>query len=87
MELAYPKDPPEILNCTARDFSVGSLTPIALREKVLDVGPNTLDEALAAAQRNESNQNVLNKGEVHECFLRLPGRKRVPHQPITVHFI
>ena len=62
VELAYPEDPPEILNRTARDFFVGSLTPIALREKVLDVGPNTLDEALAAAQRYESNQKVLNKG-------------------------
>ena len=62
VELAYPEDPPEILNRTARDFFVGSLTPIALREKVLDLGPNTLDEALAAAQRYESNQKVLNKG-------------------------
>ena len=56
MELAYPEDPPEILNRTARDFFVGSLTPIALRKKVLDLVPNTLDEALAAAQRYESNQ-------------------------------
>ena len=46
VELAYPEDPPDILNRTARDFFVGSLTPIALREKVLDLGPNTLDEAL-----------------------------------------
>jgi len=29
---------------------------------VLDLGPNTLDEALTAAQRYESNQKVLNKG-------------------------
>ena len=62
MELAYPDDPPDILNRTARDFFVGALTPIILREKVLDLGPNTLDEALAAAQRYESNQKVLNKG-------------------------
>ena len=62
MELAYPDDPPDILNRTARDFLVGALTPIILREKVLDLGPNTLDEALAAAQRYESNQKVLNKG-------------------------
>ena len=62
MELAYPEDPPDILNRTARDLFVGSLTPIALREKVLDLGPNTLDEALAAAQRYESNQKVVNKG-------------------------
>ena len=62
MELAYPEDPPEILNRNASDFFVGSLTPIALRGKVLDVGPNSLDEALAAAQRYESNQKVLNKG-------------------------
>ena len=62
VELAYPDDPPDILNRTARDFFVGALTPIILREKVLDLGPNTLDEALAAAQRYESNQKVLNKG-------------------------
>ena len=62
MELAYPDDPPDILNRTVRDFFVGALTPIILREKVLDLGPNTLDEALAAAQRYESNQKVLNKG-------------------------
>ena len=62
VELAYPDDPPDILNRTARDFFVGALTPIILGEKVLDLGPNTLDEALAAAQRYESNQKVLNKG-------------------------
>ena len=54
--LAYPDDPPHILNRTARDFFVGALTPMILREKVLDLGPNTLDEALATAQRYESNQ-------------------------------
>ena len=54
--------PRDILHRTARDFFVGALTPIILREKVLDLGPNTLDEALAAAQRYESNQRVLNKG-------------------------
>ena len=62
MELAYSNDPPDILNRTARDFFVGALTPITLREKVLELGPNTLDEALAAVQRYESNQKVLNKG-------------------------
>ena len=62
VELAYPDDPPDKLNRTARDFFVGALTPIILREKVLDLGPNTLDEALVAAQRYESNQRVLNKG-------------------------
>jgi len=41
---------------------VGALTPISLREKVLDLGPNSLGEALAAAQRYESNQKVLEKG-------------------------
>ena len=41
VELAYPEDPPEILNHTARDFFVGFLTPITLCEKVLDLGPNT----------------------------------------------
>ena len=46
MELAYPDDPPDILNHTARDLFVGTLTPITLREKVLDLGPNTLHEAL-----------------------------------------
>ena len=54
--------PPDILNRTARDFFVGALTPIILQEKVLDLEPNTLDEVLAAAQRYESNQKVLNKG-------------------------
>ena len=32
---------------------------------MLNLGPNTLDEALAAAQRYESNQKVLNKGSAH----------------------
>lgn len=32
---------------------------------MLDLGPNILDEALAAAQRYESNQKVLNKGSAH----------------------
>ena len=62
VELAYRDDPPEILNRTARDFFVGALTPISLREKVLDLGPDSLDEALAAAQRYESNQKLLEKG-------------------------
>ena len=53
---------PDILNRTARDFFLGALTPLTLREKTLDLGPNTLHEALAAAQRFESNQEVLNKG-------------------------
>lgn len=65
VELAYPDDPLVILDRTARDFFIGALTPLALREKVLDLGPNTLDEALAAAQRYESNQKVLNKGSAH----------------------
>ena len=64
VELAYPDDPPVILDRTSRDFFIGSLTPLTLRE-VLDLGPNTLDEALAAAQRYESNQKVLNKGSTH----------------------
>jgi len=46
VELAYPDDPPEILNRTARDFFVGALTPISLRENVLDLGPNSLDEVV-----------------------------------------
>ena len=62
MELAYPDDPPiYILNHSARDLFVGALTPIPLSKKVLDLEPNTLDEALQAAQRYESNQKVLNK--------------------------
>ena len=65
VELAYPDDPPVILDRTARDFFIGALTPLTLREKVLDLGPNTLDEALAAAQRYESNQKVLSKGSAH----------------------
>ena len=66
VELAYPNDPPDILNRTARDFFPGVLTPITctLRKKVLDLGPNSLDGALVAAQRYESNQKVLNKGSV-----------------------
>ena len=39
-----------------------------LREKVLDLGPNTLDEALGAAQWYESNQKVLSKGSAHVLF-------------------
>ena len=62
VKLAYPEDPPVILDRTARDFFIGALTPLTLREKVLDLGPNTLDEALAAAQRYQSNQKVLSKG-------------------------
>ena len=62
MELAYLNDNPDIINRTARDFFVGALTPITLREKVLDLGLNTLDEALTAGQRYESNRKVLNKG-------------------------
>lgn len=65
VELAYTDDPLVILDRTARDFFIGALTPLALREKVLDLGPNTLDEALAAAQRYESNQKVLSKGSAH----------------------
>ena len=53
------------LDRTARDFFIGALTPLTLREEVLDLGPNTLDEALAAAQRYETNQKVLNKGSAH----------------------
>ena len=65
VELAYPDDPLVILDRTARDFFIGALTSLALREKVLDLGPNTLDEALAAAQWYESNQKVLSKGSAH----------------------
>ena len=61
MELAYPNDPQDILNHTARDWFVGALTPITLRKKVLDLGSNTLHEALQAARRYESNQKVLIK--------------------------
>ena len=32
---------------------------------MLVLGPNTLDEALAAAQRYESNHKVLSKGSAH----------------------
>ena len=51
MELAYPDDPPDILNHTARDLFVGALTRITLSKKVLDLGSNTLYEALQAARR------------------------------------
>ena len=62
VELAYPEDLPEILKRSATAFFVGSLTPTTLRGKVLNLGPNTLAEALAAAHRYESNRKVLNKG-------------------------
>ena len=62
VELAYPEDPLEILNRSATGFFVGPLTPTTLREKVLNLGPNTLAETLAAAHRYESNRKVLNKG-------------------------
>ena len=65
VELAYPDDPLVILDRTARDFFIGALTPLALREKALDLGLNTQDEALMAAQRYESNQKVLSKGSAH----------------------
>ena len=45
MELAYPDDPPDLLNHTARDLFVGALTPITLRKKVLELGSRTLYEA------------------------------------------
>ena len=67
MELAYLDDPSDILDRSARDFFVGALTPIISREKMLDLGPNTLDEALAAAQRYESNQKVLNLYKIYSC--------------------
>ena len=66
--MAYSDDPPAILDRNARDFFIGALTPLTLREKVLDLGPNTLDEALAAAQRYESDQKVLSKGSAHFLF-------------------
>ena len=53
VELAYTDDPPVILDHTARDFNIDPFTPLTLREMVLSLGPNTLDEALAAAQRYE----------------------------------
>lgn len=59
--LAFPNDPRSLITRTARDFFIGALTPITLRE-VLDLGPNTLDDALTAAQWYESNQKVLKKG-------------------------
>ena len=65
VELAYSDDPSAILDRTARYFFIGALTPLTLREKVLDLLPNTLDEALAAAQRYEWNQKVLSKGSAH----------------------
>ena len=65
VELTYPDNPLVILDRTARDFLIGTLTPLTLREKVLHLGLNTLDEALAAAQRYELNQKVLSKGSAH----------------------
>ena len=75
VELAYPNDPPDILNSTARDFLMGALSPITLNEMVLDLGPSTLDEALAAAQQYESNRKMLSKGRLLECCLLLVIRR------------
>lgn len=71
-------DPKDILNHTARDLFVGALTPITLRKKVLDLGSNTLHEALQAARRYESNQKVLikTKGVLEYCR-QLPVSKRI----------
>ena len=81
MELAYPDDPPDILNHTARDLFVGTLTPITLRKKLLDLGPNTLHEALQAAQRYESNQKVLIKrtGVLEYCRQLLVNKRILVH--------
>ena len=88
VELAYPDDPSAILDRTARDFFIGALTPLTLREKVLDLGPNTLDEALAAAQRYESNQKVLSQGSAHvlsSTSEEMDGNS-TPHQTTPEHF-
>ena len=62
VELAYPDDPLNIVNRTSRDLFVGALTPNSLKENVLVLNPQTLDEAIAAAQRFEMNRKVLEKG-------------------------
>ena len=82
MELAYPDDPPDILNHTARDLFVGALTRITLCKKVLDLGSNTLYEALQAARRCESNQNVLikTKGVLEYCRQLLVSKKILVHK-------
>ena len=78
MELAYPDDPPDILNHTATDLFVGALNPITLRKKVLDLGSNTLHEVLQAARRYESNHKVLTKTKgVLECCRQLLVSKRI----------
>ena len=43
-------------------FLLGCFDPYYIARERAGFGPNTLDEALAAAQRYESNQKVLNKG-------------------------
>ncbi|XP_068697781.1 uncharacterized protein [Montipora foliosa] len=58
---SHPKESRQVHISTLR-AKFSALTPITLREKVLDVRPNTLDEALAAVQRYESNRKVLGKG-------------------------
>ena len=88
-ELAYSKDPPAIPDRTARDFFISALTPRTLREIVLDLGPNTLDEALVAAQRYESNQKVLSKGSAHvlsSTFEEMDGNS-TPHQTTPEPFV
>ena len=43
--LAYPNDPPTIRDRTAKNFFIGALTPLSLKEKVLDMNPQTLDDS------------------------------------------
>lgn len=59
VELAFPDDPVAIKDRTAKDFFISSLEPISLREKVLDHMPTTVDAALAASLRFETNRESL----------------------------
>ena len=72
IELVYPDDPPTIRYRTAKDFSIGALTPLSLKEKVLDMNPQTLDDCVAAAQRFETNRKVLDKGTSHILAAGVP---------------
>ena len=72
VELAYPDDPPTIRDRTAKDFFIGALTPLSLKEKVLNMNPQTLDDCVAAAQHFETNRKVLDKGTSHILAAGVP---------------
>ena len=72
VELAYPNDPPTIRDRTAKNFFIDALTPLYLKEQVLDMNPQTLDDCVAAAQRFETKRKVLDKGTSHVLAAGVP---------------